>query len=116
MKNSPLPPFDIDKLASVQHDIWTHWMKYQFSVCGETQEGDLVIPKEKVDRWKRQMDTPYSNLSDKEKKSDIDQVNKFLHLLPSGDNSEEMSKYQRILKNFKESNLLLNQIKKELSE
>jgi len=60
----------LDKLADVQHGIWSHWMEYLFSVCQEYGDGNMVIPKEKVERWKRQMKTSYSELSEPEKDSD----------------------------------------------
>lgn len=71
----------IEEIASVQHDIWAHWMKYQFSVCQQNDNGSLTISADKVQRWTRQIDTPYSELTDREKKSDIEQVMKFSHLL-----------------------------------
>ena len=69
-----------ERLASIQHDIWSHWMKYQFSKC-EEKDGSLIIPKELVERWKYQMNTKYSNLTEKEKDSDREQVSKFIHLI-----------------------------------
>lgn len=71
----------IEILASIQHEIWSHWMQYQFSICAENQNGDLVVPKEKVERWKRQIETNYSELSESEKQSDREQVLKFIHLI-----------------------------------
>ena len=81
----------IEKLANVQHEIWAHWMKYMFSQCEEEKEedmfgkdyptGGLIIPKEKVERWKRQIETSYSKLTEKEKESDRNQVRKFIHLI-----------------------------------
>lgn len=49
-----------EALADVQHAIWAHWMKYQFSVCIKNEDGSLTIPAEKVERWTRQMNTDYS--------------------------------------------------------
>lgn len=83
-------------LADKQHEIWAHWMKYQFSKCQphkisslntrtkeyeDIETGGLVIPKDLVERWKRQMETPYSKLTDKEKESDREQVRKFIDLI-----------------------------------
>lgn len=67
----------MEKLACAQHDIWAHWMKYQFT-CGEVKEdGSWVMPKEKVERWKCQMNTHYADLTESEKESDRHQVYKF---------------------------------------
>ena len=67
-----------EELAATQHDIWAHWMKYQFSVCIENEDGSLTIPAEKVERWKRQMNTPYFELTEKEKESDRHQADKVI--------------------------------------
>lgn len=87
---------NIEKLADKQHEIWSHWMKYQFSKCKpqviksfnsktkqeeEIKTGNLVIPNELVNRWFSQMHTPYSELTEKEKESDREQVRKFADLL-----------------------------------
>ncbi len=59
-------------LAEIQHEIWSHWMKYMFSICVENSDGgSVIIPKEKVLRWKRQLNTQYKDLSPDEKLSDV---------------------------------------------
>ena len=70
----------VEDLASVQHDIWSHWMKYLFLQC-EERYGDVVIPRDKIIKWHRQMITPYSELSEKEKESDREQVKKLLKVM-----------------------------------
>lgn len=70
-----------EMLASVQHDIWVHWMKYLFSVCVENQDGSYTIPVDKVQRWIRQVGTQYSELSEDEKQSDRQQADKILSIL-----------------------------------
>ena len=70
-----------EELSHWQHEIWACWMKYQFELCKENEDGSMVIPKEKVDRWKRQIETPYSKLSESEKDSDREQVDKFIDLI-----------------------------------
>lgn len=67
--------------ADVQHQIWAHWMKYVFSICPQQEDGSVVIPADKVERWKRQVDTPYKELSEKEKESDRHQADKVLEAL-----------------------------------
>ena len=73
----------IELVAEVQHEIWAHWMNYMFSQ-GEIDEyagGDWVMPVEKVERWTRQMNTPYCQLTHKEQESDRHQAYEFLTAL-----------------------------------
>jgi hypothetical protein len=67
-----------EKLASLQHEIWAHWMRYLFSVCRMNPDGSCTIPSELVQRWKRQMETPYDRLTEREKESDREQVEKII--------------------------------------
>ena len=67
-----------EQLADVQHGIWAHWMRYQFSVCRRNDDGSITIPADKVERWSRQMQTSYSELSDREQESDREQADKIL--------------------------------------
>lgn len=64
----------LELLAEIQHEIWSHWMKYMFSVCEKGKDGSMIIPAEKVYRWKLQLSTSYNELSSKERKSDRDVV------------------------------------------
>ena len=64
--------------AERQHQIWAHWMEYQFSLCQEQADGSLVIPAEKVERWKRQLTTSYAELSEDERESDREVVREHL--------------------------------------
>lgn len=70
-----------EKLSEVQHEIWSHWMKYLFSVCEQNGNGSLTIPVDKVKHWQRQMDTPYSDLTEREKDSDREQADKVLTII-----------------------------------
>lgn len=64
--------------AKRQHEIWAHWMDYQFSLCEEQTDGSLVIPAEKVARWKQQLATAYDELSETERESDRQVVREHL--------------------------------------
>jgi hypothetical protein len=70
-----------EKLAEVQHAIWSHWMSYLFSVGTRNPDGSFTIPAEKVERWQRQMSTEYNALPDKEQESDRNQADKVLVVL-----------------------------------
>jgi len=68
-------------IADVQHAIWAHWMKYMFSCGAFNPDGSWVMPADKAKRWTRQMNTPYSELTEKERMSDRDQADKILVVL-----------------------------------
>lgn len=63
-----------EALAAYAHNLWTKWMTWVFEVSTENEDGSVTIPLDKVLRWKRQMDTPYTLLSEEEKESDRKQV------------------------------------------
>ena len=85
--DSLLEPSLREILAKFIHeDIWSHWMKYLFSKALTTENADLtalvsVIGPEDRERWMRQMETPYEDLPEEEKKSDRDLADKLLRLL-----------------------------------
>lgn len=80
-----------EKLASYAHKQWSGWMEYLFSKCYTVyleptlQEPDgeahLVIPKWAVDRWKRQMQTPYNDLPEEEKESDRKEADGMIEII-----------------------------------
>lgn len=76
----------LERLADLQHEIWSHWMKYLFSVSIENDDGTVTLSADKVGRWKRQMLTPYKDLSSREQKSDIEQARKILNIIKGNDN------------------------------
>ena len=59
-----------EMLAEFAHKQWSGWMKHLFSKCTITEDGVAIIPRWAVDRWARQMNTPYQALSEEEKESD----------------------------------------------
>lgn len=78
----------IEWLAEKQHEIWSHWMKYMFTKgdeVGWAGEKGWLMPVMKITLWKRQMDTPYSELLEHEKESDRKVVRDF-YLQESEDN------------------------------
>lgn len=76
-------------VADVQHQIWSHWMNYLFSVSNQNNDGSYTIPSEKVLRWKRQIQSVYSDLSEDEKKSDREQADKVLERLKISHSNKE---------------------------
>lgn len=82
-----------EQLAEYAHDAaWSGWMEYLFGKCRPdyyvddiaTPNGDLVIPKELVERWRRQMATKYADLPREEQQSDLAKADKMLAIIESG--------------------------------
>ena len=57
-------------MANLEHQRWSRWQKYLFSLCKKNKDGSMTIPAESVERWQRQINTMYRQLSNEEKKSD----------------------------------------------
>jgi hypothetical protein len=69
-----------ERVANLCHEQWSGWMEYLFSKCAHKPKGDFIIPSNLVKRWKRQVDTPYEDLSEEEKDSDRKEADKFVKL------------------------------------
>ena len=50
----------LEKLAALEHDQWAHWTAYMLN----------NLTDENINRWKRQIKTPYKELSEDEKEKD----------------------------------------------
>lgn len=61
---------EVEKLAGYAHEAWSGWMRYLFEKSAENPDGSVTIPAELVKRWRRQLETPYEDLPEKEKDSD----------------------------------------------
>jgi hypothetical protein len=59
-----------ERLASLEHERWSRWMRYMFECGVLNPDGSWTMPAEKVARWHRQMSTPYADLTEQEKESD----------------------------------------------
>ena len=70
----------VEKGAELEHQRWARWQSYLFSKSEWTKDGYL-IPKELCFKWQKQIDTPYSKLSEQEKESDRKQVESYLSLV-----------------------------------
>ena len=71
-------PLMRETIAAVQHEIWTHWMECLIAQGEDGYVDRIAIPAEVARRWRRQMDTPYADLSEEEKESDRDQAEKVM--------------------------------------
>lgn len=70
-----------EALAELCHSQWSGWMRYLFMKCEENEDGTVTIPKWAAERWFRQMETEYSQLSEDERNSDRVEADKFLALI-----------------------------------
>lgn len=73
-------------LAEYAHDAWSGWMKYLFSKASINEDGTWTMPKWAVERWTRQMNTTFKDLSEEEKQSDLEEADKMLNILLSSKN------------------------------
>lgn len=98
-----------EKLADYAHDSWSGWAEYMLDLCQPMADGSMNIPKEHVDRWLRQIDTPYRYLSSEEQKSDLHEADIILKIvLPTIDslNDKVHSLGKKLEDNEKDLNLL----------
>ena len=67
------------QLAAIEHERWAEWQKYCHEVLRENnpspEQGDIL------ERWDKQIATPYAELSAKEKASDMEQVDRYWSLI-----------------------------------
>jgi hypothetical protein len=68
-------------IAAVQHEIWAHWQVWVFEVSTANPDGSVTIPASLVTRWRRQIQTPYSHLTESEQASDLRQADKVIKVL-----------------------------------
>jgi hypothetical protein len=71
----------IEQLADKEHASWANWMLYLFSKSEINPDGSVTIPPGLVERWQRQSETDYADLSEKEKQSDRDEVARILPII-----------------------------------
>ena len=70
-----------EELAAIEHTRWAHWQSYMHGKCTKNADGSLSVPKELVEKWEKQINTLYAELTEKEKESDREQVDKYLPLV-----------------------------------
>jgi hypothetical protein len=61
----------LEQLADLEHRQWAHWTKYMLD----------NLTSENIERWKQQIEIPYSELSEKEKESDRRWARKAIEIL-----------------------------------
>ena len=70
-----------EKLADLCHRQWSGWMAYLFSKGLFFEDGTWIMPEWAVERWVRQMNTPYEELSEEEKENDRKEADKFIEAM-----------------------------------
>jgi hypothetical protein len=71
----------IEELAALEHRRWAHWQSYVHDNGQRQPDGSLLLPAALVDRWERQVNTRYEDLTNDEKESDREQVRRYFPLL-----------------------------------
>lgn len=73
-----------EQLAAIEHTRWSHWQKYLHTHCARREpDGSLTIPAVYVQHWEQMINTPYQFLTETEKASDREQVDRYWHLIRS---------------------------------
>ncbi len=80
----------LEVLASIEHERWCHWQSYMHSKCLRQDDGALLIPAHLVERWEKQINTVYSELTNEEKESDREQVRRYLPLIVESFNKKQI--------------------------
>lgn len=70
-----------EELADYAHQAWSGWMQYLFTKGRHRSDGSFVVNRESVERWKRQMMTPYADLPEHEKESDRAEADRMLEIV-----------------------------------
>ena len=73
---------NLEHMSAAEHAKWASWQKHVFNKCEKMEDGSMVIPAIWVERWGRQIETSYMDLSENEKQSDRDVVLKYFAVLP----------------------------------
>ena len=60
-----------EKLADLEHQQWAHWTRYVLN----------NLTPDNIERWKKQIKTPYLKLTEKEKDSDREWVDKVIGVI-----------------------------------
>ncbi|XBB65951.1 hypothetical protein ABFU82_17770 [Nocardioides sp. WV_118_6] len=71
----------IESLAALEHARWAHWQRFMHDQGEHFTDGSILLPPDLVQRWERQIATPYPSLPEAEKQSDREQVLRYLPLV-----------------------------------
>ncbi len=74
-----------ERLAALAHEQWSGWMRYMLGKCTENPDGSITVPAGYVRALKRQMNTPYAELTEGERDSDREEADRVLLVLGDGE-------------------------------
>ena len=96
----------VEKGADLEHSRWSKWQKYMHGFCIEQtitppetanmSYQAMTFPKRLFDRWQKQINTKYKNLTEKEKDSDREQVKDYIPLFKQSHISFIESEIERL--------------------
>lgn len=69
---------NLEKLADLEHEQWSHWTKYMLN----------HLTQENIERWNKQIKTPYNELTELEKESDRVWVRKSITIIKGGSKND----------------------------
>lgn len=79
--SEPFPDALLEQLADLAHQSWSEWMRYLFENGVQEDDGCFAIPPGKVERWRRQMHTPYADLPEHEQENNREEARRYLRAL-----------------------------------
>ncbi len=88
-----------ERFAAYAHDAWSGWMQHMFRRNANPVDTCLVIPKGLSERWYRLMNTPYAQLTEKEKASDRVEAGRMIAIVDAThiELEKEVAKLRRAL-------------------
>ena len=77
-----------DKLAAIEHERWADWQAWCHNVIRENSPSPETLKV--LERWDKQIATPYAELTEREKASDMEQVDRYWPLILSYGDTREL--------------------------
>jgi hypothetical protein len=71
----------LEEMAAIEHARWAGWETYREETLAKGERRNPDDPESHLERWKRQRETPYRDLSEKEKESDRVEARKTRNLI-----------------------------------
>jgi len=95
----------LEELAGIEHERWSDWQKYlhgklKYTEIGTDQkvEAFYLMTADDYEKWERQINTDYKDLSEQEKESDREQVRRYLPIIKQALVDKEKETLERVMK------------------